>query len=126
VAVTVADSDVLIDFLRASEPEATQVAEALRHGRLATTVVNLFELMSGARSRRQREGVADLLAALEIYTMDEASAQRAAEVRRDLEARGEGIGMADYLIAGICLSRGLPLLTRNRRHFERIADLSLA
>ena len=123
--MTVADSDVLIDFLRASEPEATQVAEALRHGRLATTVLNLFELVSGAHGRRQQEGVADLLAALVIYPMDEPSAQRAAEVRRDLEARGEGIGMADYLIAGICLAHGVPLLTRNRRHFERVGGLSL-
>jgi len=32
---------------------------------------------------------------------------------------------SDYLIAGICLSRASSLLTRNRKHFERIAGLSL-
>jgi predicted nucleic acid-binding protein len=34
--------------------------------------------------------------------------------------------MADSLIAGIALSRSAILLTRNRRHFERVPDLALA
>jgi predicted nucleic acid-binding protein len=33
---------------------------------------------------------------------------------------GVGIGMGDILIAGIVLAQGGTLLTRNRRHFERI------
>ncbi|MEE8409096.1 MAG: hypothetical protein V3T05_05790 [Myxococcota bacterium] len=34
--------------------------------------------------------------------------------------------MGDYLIAGICVSRRAILLTRNRKHFDRIDELSLA
>jgi predicted nucleic acid-binding protein len=34
--------------------------------------------------------------------------------------------MADSLIAGIVLLHGAKLLTRNRRHFERVPSLSLA
>ena len=33
--------------------------------------------------------------------------------------------MADLAIAGICLELGASLLTRNRRHFEPIAELRL-
>jgi predicted nucleic acid-binding protein len=33
--------------------------------------------------------------------------------------------MADSLIAGIALANDLPLLTRNRSHFERVPDLKL-
>ena len=33
--------------------------------------------------------------------------------------------MGDSLIAGIALTRGLPLLTRNRNHFERAGNLKL-
>jgi tRNA(fMet)-specific endonuclease VapC len=47
-------------------------------------------------------------------------------VRRALELRGEPIGMADSLIAGIVLQHGGTLLTRNRRHFERVEGLRLA
>jgi predicted nucleic acid-binding protein len=41
-------------------------------------------------------------------------------------SRGIDIGMADSLIAGICLVRGATLLTRNRRHYDRIPGLMLA
>jgi hypothetical protein len=43
-----------------------------------------------------------------------------------LERSGAAIGMADSLIAGIVLSAGGDLLTRNRRHFERVPGLKLA
>jgi predicted nucleic acid-binding protein len=39
----VADSDVLIDFLRGKEA-STQVAEALEAGKLVTTAISAFEL----------------------------------------------------------------------------------
>lgn len=30
------------------------------------------------------------------------------------------MGMPDYLIAGVCVSRSAVLLTRNRKHFQRV------
>jgi len=121
----VADSDVLIDSLRGRQPAAGRVALELRTGSLATTVVNAFELLSGAKSAKERHKVETLLAALAILPLDERSARTAAAIRRQLEAQGETIGMADYLIAGICLERSAILLTRNRGHFERVPGLSL-
>lgn len=121
----VADSDVLIDALRGRAPAAPRVDLELAHGALATTAITAFELRSGARTARARERVETLLAALPILPLDEPAADRASEVRRALEAGGAPIGMADYLIAGICLARGSILLTRNRAHFERVPGLSL-
>ena len=54
------------------------------------------------------------------------SADRAAAVRRDLEAQGTPIGMGDSLIAGIVLAANAILLTRNVQHFERVAGLRLS
>jgi len=42
-----------------------------------------------------------------------------------LELEGRAIGSADLQIAGICLSRDLPLWTRNRARFERTQGLEL-
>lgn len=125
MALTVADSDVLIDALRGREPAATRVVEEVQSGRLATTAVTAFELLSGAREERARSAVEALLATLTILPLDEAASRAAAEVQCRLEAEGVPIGMADYLIAGICLSRSAVLLTRNRRHFERVRGLFL-
>lgn len=121
----VADSDVLIDAMRGREPAAGRIALELETGRLSTTAVSAFELRSGARSARAREQVERLLAPLHILPLDAEAASRAAEARRNLEGKGSPIGMADYLIAGICLARSALLLTRNRVHFERVPGLRL-
>lgn len=122
----VVDTDVLIDALRAREPARSLVAEAIAAGRLATTTITVFELRSGADTSRTRAAIDRLLAPLEVLAFDEAAATRAGDIRRALEAEGTPIGMADYLIAGICLSRSAALLTRNRSHFERVEGLRLA
>lgn len=121
----IADSDVLIDALRGRAEMVLRIDAALASGSLATTSIRVFELRSGARSRRSAEKIETLLAALPVLPLDAAAADRAAETRRALEARGDPMGMADYLIAGICLSRAVPLLTRNRAHFERVEGLEL-
>jgi predicted nucleic acid-binding protein len=47
-------------------------------------------------------------------------------VRRALESKGQTIGMADSLIAGICLEHNGILLTRNVKHFSRVDHLILS
>ena len=122
----IADSDVLIDALRGREPARGRIALELSSGKLATTAVNAFELLGGARTPREEGAVFSLLQALAILPLDEAAARAAARVRQALEAQGLGIGMADYLIAGVCLARSGILLTRNRAHFERVPGLALS
>jgi tRNA(fMet)-specific endonuclease VapC len=120
-----ADTDVLIDYLRGRDPAAERVAAELERNALHTTVVTRFELLSGARTVRELDLVLKLLAVVPALPLDAEAADRAAEMRRGLEASGEAIGMADSLIAGIvAIHRGI-LLTRNHRHFSRIPDLNL-
>ena len=124
--MTVADTDVLIDFLAGAEPTAGRIAEELGRGGLHTTAITRFELLSGARNERQEAAIRNLLSTMGTLALDESAADRAAQVRRTLERSGASIGMADSLIAGIALTHGASLLTRNRRHFERVSDLRLA
>jgi tRNA(fMet)-specific endonuclease VapC len=124
--MTVADTDVLIDYLSGAEPGATRVSKALDSAPLHTTAITRFELLSGARTARMETAIHDLLDALETLPLDEACADRAAQLRRVLDRSGAAIGMADSLIAGIALVHNATLLTRNRKHFERVAGLRLA
>lgn len=121
----VADTDVLIDALGGRSPAADRIERELERGGLATTSVTAFELLSGAGSSDSRRDIERLLAPLTLLPFDDRAADAAAEARRGLEAGGAPIGMADYLIAGICLSRAATLLTRNRDHFSRIPGLEL-
>jgi tRNA(fMet)-specific endonuclease VapC len=126
MALIVADTDVLIDFLRGQKPFADRVGRSLESGTLATTTLNRFELLSGARSSRQLGILVELMNAMPCLPLDLEAADRAADIRRSLEKRGLAIGMGDSLIAGIVLARRSQLLTRNIRHFERVPNLRLA
>ncbi|HET7294540.1 MAG TPA: type II toxin-antitoxin system VapC family toxin [Vicinamibacteria bacterium] len=122
----VADSDVLIDFLAGREPAASRVAVELESRTFGTTVVTRFELLAGARDQTTDGLLRRLLDPLTTLPLDRAGADRAAAVRRTLDRRGQTIGMADSLIAGIVLEHDGILLTRNRKHFERVEGLKLA
>jgi predicted nucleic acid-binding protein len=67
-----------------------------------------------------------LLEAMTILPFGPEEAQVAAEVRQQVESQGLPIGMADYMIAAICISNDGVLLTRNLKHFERVKGLRLA
>jgi predicted nucleic acid-binding protein len=122
----IADSDVLIDFLRDRDPWAGRIELEIKTGHLATTAINSFELLSGAKRAADQETVSRLLAVLTVLGVTPEASERAAVVRRALESQGQGIGMADYLIAGVCLANGGVLLTRNLDHFGRVPDLKLS
>jgi tRNA(fMet)-specific endonuclease VapC len=121
----VADTDVLIDYLH-GRGEAEAVEVSLSRGVLRTTVITRFELLSGAKTAKQLARVRQLLDAIPSLDLEDPAADTASEIRRALERSGATIGMADSLIAGIVLSAGGDLLTRNRRHFERVPGLNLA
>jgi tRNA(fMet)-specific endonuclease VapC len=121
----VADTDVLIDYL-SGEGEADAMERLLARGVLRTTVINRFELLSGAKNPKQLSRLTQLLAAVPSFALDDTAADAASEIRKSLERSGNSIGMADSLIAGIVTSNGGTLLTRNRRHFELVPGLKLA
>jgi predicted nucleic acid-binding protein len=120
-----ADTDVLIDYLANVQPFADIVRSFIASDELQTSVITYFELLSGARRDSRGDRTRRLVALLPVLPLDRDAAERASVVRQELERTGQGIGMADSLIAGIALANQLPLLTRNRRHFERVPALIL-
>lgn len=125
MALTVADSDVLIDFLAGKGKSAERVSREMEQGELVTTTIARFELLSGMTPGSEK-ALRAMLEALPALPLDSAAADRAAEVRRTSERSGEPIGMGDSLIAGIVLAAGGSLLTRNTKHFSRVNGLRLA
>ncbi|HET8932275.1 MAG TPA: type II toxin-antitoxin system VapC family toxin [Polyangiales bacterium] len=66
-----------------------------------------------------------MLDAVEVLPLDAKSAELAGGVSRLLLGRGEDIGVAYSLVAGVCLRHEATLLTRNRAHFARVTNLRL-
>jgi tRNA(fMet)-specific endonuclease VapC len=122
--LVVADTDLLIDFLRGKGPGAPLVRELIVDHRLRVTAITAFELRVGADFLERRDDILRLVQS-RTFPLDPGSALRAGEVAATMRAAGQDIGMADCLQAGICLKFDLPFATRNRRHFTRVEGLRL-
>lgn len=117
----IADSTVLIDMwrLRREPHRLLQLRSHLTDPVIPWQV--LFEFTRGA----YRRGVTDaalrkFLAPFGILPITEAQVWRAARVDADLALTGQTIGSADTWIAAAVLETGLPVLTQNTGHFNRI------
>ena len=86
------------------------------------------ELLHGARKYEKRETrvarIEQTLSPFQSLPFDDGAARRYAEVRDDLETRGQVIGPYDLLIAAIALVHGLIVVTNNRE-FSRIDGLTV-
>ena len=71
---------------------------------------------------------ADVRAGLHLFTVveiDESVAWTASRVARELKPAGAHIGDNDIWIAATALAYGLPLVSRNVRHFARVTNLQV-
>jgi tRNA(fMet)-specific endonuclease VapC len=94
---------------------------------VAVSVIVLHELYFGAFKSARREHNLTLVDALrfEVLALDTEDARHAGEVRAGLAVLGTPIGAYDVLIAGQARARGLVLVTRNLREFERVPGLAV-
>ena len=63
------------------------------------------------------------MARLEILPYDTLAASHTGQLRAELARSGTPIGPYDQLIAGHARSRGLIIVTNNRREFDRVPGL---
>jgi tRNA(fMet)-specific endonuclease VapC len=95
---------------------------------LAISAITRLEIDYGLRANPARERtigriVRSFCAALETLAFDAACAERGAEIRAALRARGTPIGPFNLLIGATALRHGLAIVTNNVREFERIDGL---
>ena len=124
----VLDTDLLIAFLRGDGRASGFVEEVWSRGdEPVTTVVNLYELYSGAllRGERHVRAVRELEQLLPVLVLDARAARLAAEVGTGLRRRGEMVEIRDLLIASIALVTGCSVATCNVRHFRRVEALAV-
>ncbi len=122
--LVVADTDLLIDYLRGADPGATWVRERLRDGGLRVAAISAFELRLGADFVARR-GPIELLLVHQTLSLDLSAAILAGDVLTRLRQAGVAIGINDALLAATCLRFDLPLATRDLREFSRVDGLEL-
>jgi len=131
----VLDSGVLISAERDARP-VSELLATLEHEHGETEIVlssiTVIELEHGLhraqtieQTRRRREYLDTVFAAIPVEPFTRAMAQIAAKI--DVEARqlGRTIPFADLLIGATALHFGYAVGTRNLRHFQMVPNLAV-
>jgi len=120
------DTSICI-FTIKNRPQQVRDAFNRHHGQLCINSVSLMELIYGAEKSESPERnlavVEGFAARLEVLPYDTLAASHTGQLRAELARSGTPIGPYDQLIAGHARSRGLILVTNNRREFDRVPGL---
>lgn len=125
------DTNACIEVLRSKGNPAVRLAILSQPpGSVHTCTVVRAELLFGARRTRDVQAAVrrtlEFLSLFGSFPFDDASADRAAEVRAELAAGGLPIGPMDLLIAATALAHDATLITHNTTEFGRVAGLKIS
>ncbi len=112
MADVLVDTDVLVDHLRGhARFDPAQ-------DRAFYSVVTRAELSAGRGV--DEEAVRTLLAPMVEILLDREIAEVAGRIRREVR-----VALPDALVAATALARAIPVVTRNRRHFEQVPGVKV-
>ena len=124
------NSNYLIDYLRGKTYSKEVIDSVIkREIEASISVITLFELYSGAflssNEDKRLEEIEQLIQWFNIINIDEKIIFTASKIYVSLRKKGKLIDIRDILIAASALSRGLGILTLNKKHFRNIEGLKL-
>lgn len=121
------DTDCLIDLDRNDDKALAKVAELSDNGELLfTTIINVAEYYAGtfrSKTKGAVENARDYLQQFSVLMLDEDSALLWGRLYGELKS--SAIGDRDLFIACIALANKQTLITRNKKHFERVPGLEV-
>jgi predicted nucleic acid-binding protein len=119
----VADTSVLIDYLRDADPAVGLVEQALAGGEgIAASTLTRLELLAGEREG-ERPIIEGLFEAIDWISVTTGVADRAGLLAHEYTRSHPGIELADFAIAATAERLGARLWTLNVRHFPMFPDL---
>jgi len=123
------DTDILIDYLKKKEPGSRAYERWRNKASVGVTSITVFELLLGARQpslkEKRYEEAKSLIEQHDVFAFDKHAAVEASEIGAELNRLGAGIEIRDLFNASICVNQGIPILTRNKNHYQRVERLEL-
>jgi len=119
------DTTIVIGILRGDE-EVKGLMKKLGDEELATTVLTYFELFSRIYHRRlvgEDRIARSLLKLMNIFELDEASSDKAAEIMGRLLGAGRAVNVIDVLISGIAMAHGVEEIITKDADFKTIEEV---
>lgn len=123
------DTDIISLYLRGESKVCRHVEQHIRRsGTMATSIISHYEIVSGLMHRdahRQLESFLAFEQTVTVLPVTRDTSLESSAIYAELRKTGRIIDDADILIAGICRAYGMPLITNNEAHFNRIRGLKV-
>lgn len=122
------DTSFIIALLRRDQKAEKKLEEYVTSNvKLSTTPITACELFKGAYRSKRKElevgKVRDILAYLEILDFSVDACERYGKLVNDLPLISSPIGDLDAMIASLALTHNEPIITMDRKHFEKVSGL---
>ena len=121
----VIDTSIIIEFIRSKDKKSTSLYLILNDSNICITSVTIYELYIGATDKIKWKDVKLLTEDLIQLPFDEKVSIEAAKIYHQLRTDNKMIEFRDIFIAATCIVNKIPLLTLNKKHFNRIKSLEL-
>jgi tRNA(fMet)-specific endonuclease VapC len=123
------DTNICIYIMNRRPVEVIQKFKQFNVGDIGISTITVSELQYGAvksnNPKLNGQRVEEFIAPLELLSYDLTAANFYAEIRYDLEKKGQVIGPLDMLIAAHALSNDIVLVTNNEKEFQRVNHLRI-
>ena len=128
------DSSFIIDIINGAE-KAKQIEKEIDESNYDMTISSpaIVEVIRGlyleSTSKnikpKEEEKTFELINSLAVLDLDKDSAVLAGRIEAELRNKGVILDIEDIMIAAICIKNNETLVTRNKKHFERISGLEI-
>ena len=124
MAITIIDSDILIDVARGETDAIKCLLRLEQTSALAISAVSQMELIVGCRSKKELHDLEKFLNRYQVLKITDRISDRAVDLLKQYFL-SHGLLIADGLIAATALIHNEAFITKNQRDFRFIADLNL-
>lgn len=116
------DTNILVDHLRGLPQATAWLRQVRRSNRLWLSALTIAEIHAGQKMKQPAEAakVKRLLQFFRVAYLDGTTAAQGGAFARDY-----GVALPDALIAATAVSKGMPVVTRNVKHFAVIPGLQI-
>ncbi len=121
----VIDTNIFIEYLRATKKNDTTLQRLSDQYDWYVSSITIYELFMGANTVKKKEEIKVLTSDLILLPFNYDTAMKSAEIYNDLKSRNQVIEFRDIFIGATAILNQLPVLTLNRKHFERIDGIKI-
>ncbi len=119
----VIDTNIFIEYLRTKNKLNTTLQRLPDVSELYVSSVTIYELFTGANTEQKKEEIKILTSDLILLPFNYETAIKSAEIYNNLKSKNQLIEFRDIFIGATAIVNNLPILTLNKKDFERIIGI---